>query len=73
VVDSCHAGTETFAAVREAFSPREVVELLLLISYFRMISSVMTTLEVEVEPPFGAKILESVQHTAKAELTHGWR
>jgi hypothetical protein len=30
------------------------VELLLLIGYFRMICGLMTTLEVEVESPFGA-------------------
>jgi hypothetical protein len=32
--------------VRRSFSQREVVELLLLIGYFRMISGLMTTLDV---------------------------
>jgi hypothetical protein len=35
--------------------------LLLLIGYFRMISDLMTTLEVEVESPFGVKILSQVR------------
>jgi hypothetical protein len=38
--------------VGELFSPREVVELLLLIGYFCMISIVMTALEVELDTPF---------------------
>lgn len=33
VLDSCRATDETFAVVREVFSPRELVELLLLIGY----------------------------------------
>ena len=32
------------------FSPREILQLLLLIGYFRMIRDVMTALDVEVEP-----------------------
>ena len=46
------------------FSPRDVVELLLLIGYFRMICVIMTTLEVEVESPFGAKVLDSLRDSA---------
>jgi hypothetical protein len=51
----------------ELFSPREVVELLLLIGYFRMICGLMTTLEVEVESPFGVKILNLVRDVARGE------
>jgi 4-carboxymuconolactone decarboxylase len=58
VFDTCRAADDTFRAVRELFSPREVVELVLLIGYFRMISGLMTTLDVEVEAPFGVKILD---------------
>ena len=53
-----------FALLNEtALDPvlRELVELLLLIGYFRMISAVMATLEVEVELPFGAKVLASLK------------
>jgi len=46
------------------FSPRDVVELLLLIGYFRMICVIMTSLEVEVESPFGAKVLDSLRDSA---------
>jgi len=61
VLANCHAADQTFATARNLFSPRELVELLLLIGYFRMISAVMATLEVEVELPFGAKVLASLK------------
>lgn len=64
VSDTCRATNDTFRAVRELFSPREVVELVLLIGYFRMISGLMTTLDVEVEAPFGAKILDLARDVA---------
>lgn len=60
VLKNCPASDRTFTAVRDLFSPREIVELLMLIGYFQMISGVMTTLEVEVESPFGAEILASL-------------
>jgi hypothetical protein len=59
-LDTCNVADATFAAVRGLFSSAEVVELLVLIGYFRMICGLMTTLEVEVESPLGAKILDSV-------------
>jgi hypothetical protein len=37
VLDTCRAADDTLAAVREMFSPPEVLELLLLTGYFRMI------------------------------------
>jgi|SRR5271165_6021793 len=63
VLDTCHATDRTFAAVRAMFSPSEILELLLLIGYFRMICGVMTTLHIELEPSFGAKILDMVRET----------
>jgi 4-carboxymuconolactone decarboxylase len=59
VLDTARSTDNTFAAVRELFSAREMVELLLLIGYFRMICGLMTTLDVNVESPFGLKILRT--------------
>jgi 4-carboxymuconolactone decarboxylase len=59
IMANCHAADQTFATAQHLFSSRELVELLLLIGYFRMISVLMTTLEVEVELPFGARVLAS--------------
>ena len=67
VLDTARSTDDAFATVRELFSPREVVELLLLIGYFRMICGLMTTLEVEVESPFGVKILNQVRDVARGE------
>ena len=66
VLNTYRAGDVTFASVCRLFSPGEILELLLLIGYFRMVSSVMTTLEVELEPSFSAKILEMVRQTDRA-------
>ena len=60
-MDTCRTRDDRFAQVRKLFSPREVLELLLLVWYFRMIYGVMTTLDVDVGRPFGAKILDSVR------------
>ena len=68
VLDTCRASDRTFAAVRAMFSPSEVLELLLLIGYFRMICGVMTTLHVELEPSFGAKILGMVCETDRGQI-----
>jgi 4-carboxymuconolactone decarboxylase len=67
VLDGPRSSDDTFAAVRELFSPRQVVELVLLIGYFRMVCSAMTTLDVEVESPFGAKVLDLVRDASDSE------
>jgi len=69
VVDQASAKEDTFAAMRRMFSPCELLELLLLIGCFRMISGVMTTLDVEVDPPFGGKVLALVQKTGTEART----
>jgi 4-carboxymuconolactone decarboxylase len=72
VLANGRATDHTFALARNLFSPRELVELLLLIGYFRMICGTMTTLEVEVESPFGAKVLDSLRDSTpgQAGQTH---
>ena len=67
VLTTCRATDHTLALVRNLFSPREVVELLLLIGYFRMICVIVTTLEVEVASPFGAKVLDSLRDAAPGQ------
>ena len=67
VLANCRATDHTLALVRNLFSAREVVELLLLIGYFRMICVIMTTLEVEVESPFRGKVLDSLRDSARGQ------
>jgi alkylhydroperoxidase family enzyme len=51
------ASDELFARLQVDFSSREIVELLLTVGYFRMISSLMTTLDIELEPAFSIQTL----------------
>ena len=41
----------TLARLRECFSPREIVELILAIGYYMMIARLIETTGVEIEPP----------------------
>jgi len=71
LVDSCRSTDATLESVLDVFSPREVLELLLLIGYYRMMCVLMTTLDVEVDSPFGVKVLEIVRNTvARQGLVH---
>jgi alkylhydroperoxidase family enzyme len=65
VIETSRASEETLADVLEQFSARQVVELLLLIGYFRMVCGVMTTLGVEVESPCGLELVSSVRDAAR--------
>lgn len=48
----------TFAELQAELSPSEVVELLLTIGYFRMIGGLLTTLDIELDPPYATTLLE---------------
>jgi alkylhydroperoxidase family enzyme len=64
ILDGPRISDDTFAQAREQFPPREVVELLLTVGYFRMIGSLMTTLEIEPEPAWAAQALDRERATA---------
>ena len=63
-LDAPRVSGETFARLREHLPPRQVVELLLTIGCFRMMSRLVTILELESEPPFGVNTLRqaALQH-----------
>ncbi|MBV8967996.1 MAG: hypothetical protein JO331_02915, partial [Verrucomicrobia bacterium] len=61
ILKNCRASDCTFTVARNLFSRREIVELLLLIRYFRMISGVMTTLDVG-RIPLRTEILASLNN-----------
>ena len=65
LLDAPRASEDKLAQVREQFSPREVVELILLTGYFRMISALIATLEIEPEPSFGMKILDQARQAPR--------
>jgi 4-carboxymuconolactone decarboxylase len=65
ILDGPHVADDTFVCVRAQFSPREVVELLLTVGYFRMIGSLMTTLDIEPDPAWAAQALERERPAAR--------
>jgi alkylhydroperoxidase family enzyme len=67
ILDGPRVSDDTFAAVRGRFSSREVVELLLTVGYFRMIGSLLTTLDVELDAAWAAQALEREHATARSE------
>jgi 4-carboxymuconolactone decarboxylase len=56
VVAGPEVSDETFAAVNDRVTPREVVELLLAIGNYLMIARLMTTLRLDVDPPAGMDV-----------------
>lgn len=64
VLDSNRVSDELFVRAQKEFSSRELVELLLTIGYFRMIGGLLTTLNVEVDPPYVLEMLEWVSEAA---------
>jgi 4-carboxymuconolactone decarboxylase len=59
VVETPRVSDETFDAVRESLSSREIVELLLTVGEYLMLARVMTTLELELDEPVGRQVLDA--------------
>lgn len=64
VLGSTRVSAHTFAQAQEEFSARELVELLLIIGYFRMISGLLTTLDIELDAPCAAELAELASEVA---------
>lgn len=56
---------ETWGAVSAVLTPREIVELLLTVGSYLMLARVMTVLEIEVDPPAGDEVVDTVQRGAR--------
>jgi alkylhydroperoxidase family enzyme len=61
VVRNVCASDHTFAQMREEFSPREIVELILAIGYYMMIARLLETTGVDLEPDAGTMVVSSKQ------------
>ena len=57
VVEDARAGEQTLERMKAAFSPREIVELLMTIGQYMMVARVMATTEMELDEPAGAGAL----------------
>jgi 4-carboxymuconolactone decarboxylase len=58
LLDRPRVSEDTFSQVRDWFSTREVVELLITIGYYRMIGALLTSLDVGLDPPRAEELLE---------------
>ena len=57
VVHDARASQSTFEAIARLLSPREVVELLMVIGQYMMVARVMATTEMELDEPVGPAAL----------------
>lgn len=56
-----HLSNETFTSLKNVFSPREIVELLLTIGYYLMLARIATALEIDHDPPSGPAVAEAAR------------
>ena len=65
VVNDARASDEAFAAVAASLTPREIVELLLVIGQYMMLARVMATVEIDLDEPAGTAVIESIDQRAE--------
>jgi len=58
VLEGPRAGDATFATLNDRFPPREIVELLLVIGIYKMLASLMTNLEIDIDPAAGTAVID---------------
>jgi 4-carboxymuconolactone decarboxylase len=61
VLQDARAGDETLATVREHLSPREVIELIMVIGNYMMVARVMATGGLEIDEPAGPDALRATR------------
>ena len=54
----------TWAVVSTRFSPRQIIELLLVIGQYMMIGRVMATTRLDIDGPFGVEVAEGASQAA---------
>jgi len=57
VVRDATPSDATFAAISERLSPREIVELVLVIGQYMMLARLMATAQIDLDPPVGAQLI----------------
>jgi alkylhydroperoxidase family enzyme len=66
VVRDVRAGDEAFAAVAAALSPREIVELLMVIGNYMFVARVMATAELEIDEPAAELVPDPIELVDRA-------
>jgi AhpD family alkylhydroperoxidase len=59
IVEDAGASEATFAAAREAFSPREIVELILAAGYYYTLAGLMNSVDIDLDEPAGQAVIDS--------------
>lgn len=59
VVRDASPSDATFAAISDRLSPREIIELLLVIGQYMCLARVMATAQIDIDPPIGAEALSA--------------
>jgi 4-carboxymuconolactone decarboxylase len=59
VVRYARATNETLDGLKETLSPREIVELLMVIGQYMMLARVMATTDMELDEPAGPAALDA--------------
>jgi 4-carboxymuconolactone decarboxylase len=65
VLQRPRADEDTFAAMRERFPPRQIVELLLVIGNYQMLARIMTTLDIDLDPAVGSTVIDEASRHLK--------
>ena len=55
------ASEGTVAAARERLSPREILELILAVGYYRMLAGVMNSVAIDLDEPMGQGLVDSIR------------
>ena len=58
VVRDARVSDDTFAAAAQTLSPREIVELLMVIGQYMMLARVMATVDIELDEPAGRAVID---------------
>jgi len=61
VLENGRASDEAFVAMSERFPHRQIVELLLVVGTYHALARVMTTLEIDLDPPVGAELIDEAR------------
>jgi 4-carboxymuconolactone decarboxylase len=67
VVRGIRPDDETFGRISDAFSPREIVELLLAIGEYMMLARLMVTLDLEIDEPAGSGALRVAERAPELD------
>ncbi len=64
LVDGAGTTEATFAGLQGAFSTREIVELIVAAGYYRLLATLMNSVDIDLDEPVGTAAMESASRRA---------